>query len=578
VVLCALAQAALGAVDNQPPGAGQLSAFRAAKTVSLDWNPNPRRTWCIGQPLRDDALKIAQDIVETIVYSHGLTLVPEKGDLQIQICGYVGTLGASYLPHGQQILPLGPRSGSVWVVSGTSVNGSMVLSAAGAKPYKLSCQGIGGTAPPPQVSSSEIPGNAHFNEALDNGLGRPLRYLLQQVFGAPNPALLHQRDCEKGDLERCLTAALGYERGDGVADKAMAAQLFLAAALRYERGDGVAQNKALAAQFYQKACDRGQFRACTSLGVFYSTGQGVTLDSVKAVRLFQTACEQSYSDGCGNLGFMYYQGEGLALDKTKAAQLFEKACAEGGGSGCTGLGLRYQGGDGVAQDSAMATQFFRKACDLGDAAGCSNLGVLHSSGQGVPQDKAKAAQLFQTACDRGFALGCWNLAPLYMQGQGVTRSPLQAFVLAQKACDNGQAAGCHVATSAAQSSKETCEGGSGEACGALGLFYQWGVGVAQDKGKAVLFYQEACDAGNADGCVNLGVSHQNGSGTPPDIVKAWGPYKKACDAGAALGCAYLGELYAGGADKQSRAEAVRLCQSACQKGISRACDFLKSIK
>ena len=74
-----------------------------------------------------------------------------------------------------------------------------------------------------------------------------------------------------------------------------------------------------------------------------------------------------------------------------------------------------------------------------------------------------------------------------------------------------------------------CDRGVAAACAHLGFRYAWGVGVRQDKSKAVELYTKACDGGDATGCFSLGVRYEKGDGVRQDKSKAVELYTKACD-------------------------------------------------
>lgn len=57
----------------------------------------------------------------------------------------------------------------------------------------------------------------------------------------------------------------------------------------YERGMGVDPNYELAAQWYQKAADKGYSRGIFNLGTLYEQGRGVPQDSLKALNLYRQA-------------------------------------------------------------------------------------------------------------------------------------------------------------------------------------------------------------------------------------------------------------------------------------------------
>ena len=58
------------------------------------------------------------------------------------------------------------------------------------------------------------------------------------------------------------------------------------------------------------------------------------------------------------------------------------------------------------------------------------------------RDYQKAAKLFQKTCDGGDAKGCYNLGVLYENGQGLRQDKSYAKEYFGKACDLGDQLGC----------------------------------------------------------------------------------------------------------------------------------------
>lgn len=55
----------------------------------------------------------------------------------------------------------------------------------------------------------------------------------------------------------------------------------------------------------------------------------------------------------------------------------------------------------------------------------------------------------------------------------------------------------------AEAHKKLCEANNGLSCAVLGVYYQKGDGVNQNKLKAADLYKKACDLGVDNGCQNL---------------------------------------------------------------------------
>jgi TPR repeat protein len=120
-----------------------------------------------------------------------------------------------------------------------------------------------------------------------------------------------------------------------------------------------------------------------------------------------------------------------------------------------------------------------------------------SAGEGAPERagayKEDPAQLAR-ACDAGTAESCFGLGVSFEQGRGVDKDKTRAAVLYTRACDGGDVRGCvNVYTDA-------CDGGHLEGCFRLGLLFDDGRGVPQDRARAEDLYAKACKGGEASGC------------------------------------------------------------------------------
>ncbi len=93
---------------------------------------------------------------------------------------------------------------------------------------------------------------------------------------------------------------------------------------------------------------------------------------------------------------------------------------------------------------------------------------------------------------------------------------------------------------------KACDANNANGCMDLGIMYDTGNGVKQNKIKAVQLYTKACDGGNAKGCLNAGLMYGNAEGVEGDYSKAFKLLSKACEGKNAKGCFYLGGMYLDG--------------------------------
>ncbi|HSS99095.1 MAG TPA: serine/threonine-protein kinase [Terriglobales bacterium] len=192
----------------------------------------------------------------------------------------------------------------------------------------------------------------------------------------------------------------------------------------------------IAAEWYQKAAERGNAVAQNELGRLYQSGQGVQKDPAKAVEWFHKAADQGHPVAQLNLGIAYDDGVGVTKDAAQAVQWYTKSAAQGNSKAETRLGFLYETGSGVTKDNAQAAQLYRQAAEQGNARAQMRLGFLYQSGAGVDKDNVQAAQWYQKAADQNFAPAQERLATMYQKGWGVDKSGSQAKFWNEKAKAN----------------------------------------------------------------------------------------------------------------------------------------------
>ncbi len=132
-------------------------------------------------------------------------------------------------------------------------------------------------------------------------------------------------------------------------------------------------------------------------------------------------------------------------------------------------------------------------------------------------DDPRAAPYYQKACNGGTMDACTALGICYWTGAcNLAKSPQRGLELFQKACD----------------------GGDMDACGQLGVCYEMGGCDLMKSGeRAVAYYQRACDGGETSMCNNLGVCYYKGEcAVGKDDVRAAKLFKKACRGGDSGAC------------------------------------------
>lgn len=91
--------------------------------------------------------------------------------------------------------------------------------------------------------------------------------------------------------------------------------------------------------------------------------------------------------------------------------------------------------------------------------------------------------------------------------------------------------------------KPLADQGNAEAEYGVGIMYDYGQGVPQNKLEAAKWYSEAAEQGNAAAQDNLGAMYNSGAGVTQDHVEAAKWWRRAADQGYADAQFYLGAMY-----------------------------------
>ena len=164
------------------------------------------------------------------------------------------------------------------------------------------------------------------------------------------------------------------------------------------------------------------------------------------------------------------------------------------------LGERFDDGlRGAPKDDAQAVVWWRRAAAGNVARAQKNLASMHENGEGgLEKSNAIAAALYRAAAAAGFASALFNLGLCFDLGRGVPQDRAEAVRLWLLAAGMGNA----------------------DAEVNLTHAYMTGTGVAQDYAAALRFARRAADKGNADGETNLGALYARGWGVPEDVREA----------------------------------------------------------
>ena len=155
----------------------------------------------------------------------------------------------------------------------------------------------------------------------------------------------------------------------------------------------------------------------------------------------------------------------------------------------------------------------------------------------------------RTDCDKGVDVGCYNLGIRYDHGKGVEEDKAQGFKWYMKAAELG-----HV-------SAQYNLGGS----------YFDGEGVEQDKTEGVKWFAKAAAQGHVNAQFNLALAYDKGNGIEQDKILAVKWYTKAAEQGSTSAQYNLASSYSNGEGvKQDDVQAVKWYTKAANQGFSAA--------
>lgn len=317
-----------------------------------------------------------------------------------------------------------------------------------------------------------------------------------------------------GNADACSMLGSLYENGVGVSrDLKKAFEWYQKAASDgcvesfsnigrlYETGQGVEKNYQLALEHYLKGAELQDPESLTNAGFMFEKGLGTDRDIVKAAGFYKTASDKhNYSRAQNALGALYYRGApGIDKDPYEAFQLFKRAAEQGNSHALNNLGICYEEGSGVSKNLRLAKECYYQASDMYHASATNNLGYLHL----IDRKYDDAARLFHLACSLGCTEAYFNLGNMYEAGvlhpkgasddymafdyylKAAKKSFRKAQIMVCEMLLSGK--GCDVNEKEAFSWALKCaqESHSSEAFLMVAQFYEIGVGVDKDTGKAI---------------------------------------------------------------------------------------------
>jgi len=321
--------------------------------------------------------------------------------------------------------------------------------------------------------------------------------------------------------------------------------------LIYERKGGLTLDdpERAATLYWDKACDRGEYAACTELSRRLRDGarlktkrksaydyakvacdngfvEGCYLlaefnrsgwDAEKLDRVYSDLCDKGHTDSCYSLARTYLDGVRPEPEPGRAQELFERACALEHARSC------FEAGRGTPEvDMFKAADYFSRACELEDAAGCKGQVDLILK-QGQSSDVGDNLRAFEVACEqRQSDRACEWLAYYLLDADSPKRDFSRGRALLQEICDG--------------------ESAPAKACYELGKAYEGKIGGPRDRTDAVKYYRWACRSGTLEACHRAAGLLEKGEGVTKDDAEALALFGHSCEGGLSTGCTSAGDI------------------------------------
>lgn len=189
-----------------------------------------------------------------------------------------------------------------------------------------------------------------------------------------------------------------------------------------------------AVEWYEKAANKGNMYAQTSLGILYYLGLGVPKNYTKAAEWYKKAAEQRDASAMYNLAGCYMLGRGVKQNDELAAKYNQKAANMDMPEAQAELAGMYYRGWGVEQDYTMAVHWFKRAIANGYENAYYGLGCCYYDGRGVEKNRKEAFRLFELGEKRGDRHCMMAVAECCIEGQGTTTDYVRARNILEDIC------------------------------------------------------------------------------------------------------------------------------------------------
>ena len=185
-----------------------------------------------------------------------------------------------------------------------------------------------------------------------------------------------------------------------------------------------------------KLAEAGDIFAQNELANMYLYGDGIEEDEEEGVKWLKRSAEAGYWISMDNLGNVCYnQG-----NYEEAVEWYRKGFEKGYDWSGYNLAYCYSNGIGVSQDKQKALELYKKVYELGGSASgeaANQIGIIYDENQ---NNSEEAVKWYRKGFEKGYDWSGVNLADCYSNGIGVSQDKQKALELYKKVYELGGSA------------------------------------------------------------------------------------------------------------------------------------------
>ena len=302
----------------------------------------------------------------------------------------------------------------------------------------------------------------------------------------------------------------------------------------YYNGWGVKPNIEVAAEWYNKAAQKGYAPAQTQLGYCCERYNGLAACYGQFFYWYNLSAKSGDALGQYYLGQCFLYGKGVAQNLTKCVDWFERAAAQGLIEAQYKVAECYKNGDGVGKSDVEAAKWYAAAASKGHKEAQYKLAGCYARGKGVKEDSFNAVRWYEKAAEQGHMVAQYELGSYYYDKGSCQHDEYKAIDWYKKAV-------VWLKASSAQGYMEA-------KCKLANCYYN-GNGVSKSPAKAYKLYNEAkimfSDkfSKNISACIGLGDCYYYGQGVGHNDWEAVTYYKYAAQQDDGMACYKLALCY-----------------------------------